>query len=450
MAHPTSMHSLPLGRLALTLLVTTACVNENEKSSPLDPRDPPATTDFSSDTAKQWFDQLTLAIDTENLNPPEASRRIGYAGVTLYEAVVAGIDGKRSLGQQLNELGRMPTAPSEDMHWPSAANAALADVLASLFATASPGTLQGFADLETAQAAAFDADPDVEDEALARSIAYGEDVAAEIIDWIAGDEYDDWNDCAYTVPTGDGYWVPTPPAFAAPLEPCWGNLRPFVLLFGAECAPLGHPVFSTTVGSAFELEAREVYDVGNSLTTDQEDIALFWADGGGTLTPPGHWVSITGQILEQEGETLDVAAEAYAKVGLAVADAFIACWEIKFTYNLMRPITYIQDPAGPINDPGWTSFIGTPPFPEFTSGHSTQSGAAAGVLTDLFGEVAFTDHTHDGTLAPRSFTSIEEAADEAAISRLYGGIHYRAAIERGLEQGACIAQTILDEVQFDE
>lgn len=442
------MQNQALGLLAATLFLTAGCVNENEKASPLDPRDPPATGDFSSDTAKQWFDQLTLAIDTENLNPPEASRRIGYAGVTLYEAVVAGIEDGVSLGGQLNELGSLPEAPNEDMHWPSAANAALADVLANLFATATPGTLQGFADLETAQAAAFDADPDIDDAAIARSITYGEDVAAEIIAWVAGDEYTTWNDCAFTVPTGDGLWEPTPPAFVAtPLEPCWGNLRPFVLLFGAECAPLSHPPFSKTAGSQFAIEAQEVYDVGNSLTTEQQDIATFWADGAGTLTPPGHWVSITGIVLEQEGEDLDVAAEAYAKVGMAVADAFISCWEIKFTYNLLRPITYIRDAAGPINDPAWTSFIGTPPFAEFTSGHSTQSGAAATVLADLFGDVTFTDTTHPA-LTARSFDSFEEAADEAAISRLYGGIHFRAAIERGIEQGQCIGRTILDEVQF--
>jgi hypothetical protein len=202
-------------------------------------------------------------------------------------------------------------------------------------------------------------------------------------------------------------------------------------------------------GSAFAIEAQEVYDVTSNLTQEQMDIATFWADGGGTLTPPGHWVSVANQVMVQEGSDLATAAEAFAKVGIAVADAFIACWEIKFTYNLLRPVTYIQDPAGPINDPGWTSFIGTPPFPEFTSGHSTQSGAATALLEDVFGDVTFTDHTHDGAgLAPRTFDTFEDAAFEAAISRLYGGIHYRAAIERGIEQGECIARTILREVEF--
>jgi hypothetical protein len=355
-----------------------------------------------------------------------------------------------SLGGQLNDLGELPEVDEEDgdVHWPSAANAALADVLAELFATASAPTLQSIVDLEASLAAQFALDADAED--IARGVAHGEAVAAEIITWSMGDGYALWNDCAFTPPLGDGMWVPTPPGFVAnPLEPCWGNLRPFVLLFAAECAPLTHPPYSLTPGSAFAIEAQEVYDVGNNLTQEQMDIALFWADGGGSLTPPGHWVSIANQVMVQEGSDLAIAAEALAKVGIAVADAFIACWEIKFTYNLMRPVTYIQDPMGPIADAGWTSSIGTPPFPEFTSGHSTQSGAAASLLTDIFGQVAFTDETHTGAgLAARSFDSFDDAAWEAAISRLYGGIHYRAAIERGVEQGECIARTILREVEF--
>lgn len=437
--------------LAGLLLLGTGCINENEKESVTTPTDNPETSDFSSDTAKQWLDLVTNAIDTENLNPPEASRRIGYAGVTLYEAVVAGIPDHRSLGEQLNGLGEMPEKPDDNVpvHWPSAANAALADVLTELFAGASAPTLQSITDLEAAQAAAFALTVPANE--IANGVGHGEDVASEIIDWIAEDGYALFNDCPYVVPVGVGLWAPTPPAFAPPLEPCWGNLRPLVLHFAADCAPIAPPAFTLAPGWPFALEAQEVYDTVNNLTVEQQEIATFWADGGGTLTPPGHWVSITGIVLEQEGEDLDVAAEAYAKVGLAVADAFIACWEIKYVYNLLRPVTYIRDPAGPINDPAWNSFIGTPPFPEFSSGHSTQSAAVATVLTDLFGDIAFTDDTHAAVPLPaRSFDSFTEAAEEAAISRLYGGIHFRAAIQNGLAQGQCIAGRILQDIEFRE
>lgn len=452
--------ALPKTRLLACLLFFSAgCINENEKAGPLHPHEPPETADFPADTVKAWLDLLTAAIDAENLNPPEASRRIGYAGVTLYEAVVAGMPDHRSLGEQLNELPELPEPPDGDIHWPSAANAALADVMTDLFSTAMPATLQSIADLKASQAAAFAlevAAGNVPQADVDRGVEHGEDVAAEIIDWIAGDGYAQFNDCPYTVPTGDGLWEPTPPGSVAnPLEPCWGELRTFALLFGAECAPLSHPPFSRSATAPFAQQALEVYEFNDSvdpsdnLTPVQQAIANFWEDGEGTLTPPGHWVSITGQVLEQEGEDLDVAAEAYAKVGIAVADAIIACWKVKYVDNLLRPITYIRDPLGPINDPAWTSFITTPPFPEFTSGHSTQSGAAAVVLTDLLGDVTFTDHTHDGAgLTPRSFTSFSEAADEAAISRLLGGINYRSAIERGQEQGECVGLTILREIQF--
>jgi membrane-associated phospholipid phosphatase len=139
------------------------------------------------------------------------------------------------------------------------------------------------------------------------------------------------------------------------------------------------------------------------------------------------------------------------RVGLAVADAFIACWQTKYTYNLLRPVTYINQ----LLDPAWAPLLVTPPFPEYTSGHSVQSGAAATVLTDLFGERPFTDTTHVThgllpPLAPRSFASFVEAAAEAGISRLYGGIHFRPAIERGLEQGRCVGQTVLGRIHFRE
>ena len=134
------------------------------------------------------------------------------------------------------------------------------------------------------------------------------------------------------------------------------------------------------------------------------------------------------------------AAETYAKLGIAVSDAFIACWDTKFRFNLLRPVTCIQQ----LIDPAWLPLLTTPPFPEYTSGHSVQSGAAFGVLADVFGDrYSFDDHTHDSRgLAPRHFDSFSEAADEAAISRLYGGIHFRPAIELGLQQGRCIADAV--------
>jgi hypothetical protein len=185
----------------------------------------------------------------------------------------------------------------------------------------------------------------------------------------------------------------------------------------------------------------EVYQTSQNLTQEQTDIALFWADDPGrTATPPGHSIAVLTQILEQENATLALSAEAYARVGIAVTDAFIGCWHAKYTYNLVRPVTYIQQ----LTVESWMPLVNTPPFPEYPSGHSVQTGAAAVVLAGMFGEeYSFTDHTHDTLgLAARSFASFTEMANEAALSRLYGGIHYRAAIELGLEQGTCIGERV--------
>jgi membrane-associated phospholipid phosphatase len=178
----------------------------------------------------------------------------------------------------------------------------------------------------------------------------------------------------------------------------------------------------------------------NNLTSQQQAIVFFWADApGATATPAGHSISILTQVLREHGAPLDRAAEAYARVGMAVADAFISCWSCKYRYNLLRPVTYIQR----LIDPRWLPVLPTPPFPEYTSGHSVQAAAAALVLADLFGARAFTDRTHtDRGFAPRPFASFFQAAEEAAISRLYGGIHFRPAIERGLEQGRCIGRKV--------
>ena len=192
-----------------------------------------------------------------------------------------------------------------------------------------------------------------------------------------------------------------------------------------------------------------------NLTSEQKTIADYWADGAGqTGTPPGHWMAIVSQLARHHGHhphglSLMIAAEAFTRVGIAVHDAFIACWYTKYVYNLQRPVTYINDHI----DPAWKPYITTPGFPSYHSGHSTQSGTAATVLTAMFGSITFTDttHTDHGLLppqAPRTFRSFDEAAEEAAASRLYGGIHYAFDNDDGLDSGWCIGDWILQRVQF--
>jgi PAP2 superfamily len=209
------------------------------------------------------------------------------------------------------------------------------------------------------------------------------------------------------------------------------------MLHPAACALSAPPPYSEEKTSRFYKEALEVHGISANLTSEQRAIARFWSDDPMlSPTPPGHWISIALQVLDRENASLERSVELLARLGISLADSFIACWQTKYQYNLLRPVTYIRR----VIDPTWDSLINTPPFPEYPSGHSTQSAAAAAVLTSMFGEnYAFEDKTHerDGIIS-RRFPSFWAAADEAGLSRLYGGIHFRTAIERGLEQGRCV------------
>jgi hypothetical protein len=337
--------------------------------------------------------------------------------------------------------------PNGELHWAAVASSALATITRHLFARASSANQAAINALEAklAEEMAAEANADV----LTRSTHYGQAVAQAIYDWSMTDGGHDADlrnyPVEYVPPAGPGLWTPTPRKGSDPwpaMLPYWGANRPFVLQSGDECAPPGPPPYSEDLNSAFYAEAKEVRDAVNDRTLEEENIALFWEDGiTRTASPAGHSVAILTQLLRQEEESLTFAAEAYAKLGIALTDAFIGCWHAKYRHNLLRPVTYIRA----VMDKGWRPLVGTPPFPEFPSGHSTQAGAAAAVLAQLFGpDYAFTDHTHDKRgLAPRSFTSFDEMAEEAAMSRLYGGIHFHSAIKLGLEQGRCIGEKVL-------
>lgn len=206
------------------------------------------------------------------------------------------------------------------------------------------------------------------------------------------------------------------------------------------------PAFSSKVDSQFYQAALEVYTTVKALTPEQKLIARYWADDPWlTITPPGHSLAIATQVLEQEEASLEMAAITYAKLGIAVADSFIACWRDKYTWNLIRPLTYIQRNIDATwNKPSITDPVITPPFPSYPSGHASDSAAAMAVLTDLVGaNYHFTDRSReDAGFAPRSFDSFMQAAEEAAISRLYGGIHYRFDSEAGLQQGKCVGERV--------
>lgn len=429
---------------ALLVLAPAAWADKKEKN--------PADA-YPSDVASVWFDKLYDVIKSEATAPPVASRIYGVTAVALYEAMAPGSLENRSLVGQLNGLTGVPQPKNNDKkyHWPTVANAALARTIRGIFTSLKSENFYDINVLEADFNAQFQGQVKKND--FDRSVEQGQAVADAILAWAAADGFAMFKNCLYVPAPVPGAWVPTPPGFnPSPLQPCWGQIRPMVLSSGADCPPRGHPAFSTNHGSQFFTAAQEVYDTNKSLTDEQKTIATFWADNAGaTGTPPGHWIAIVGQLARNDSLSLMAAAEAYARVGIAVTDAFIECWNAKYVYNLQRPVTYIQDNI----DTTWLPYLVTPNFPTYISGHSTQSGAAATVLTDMFGIITFTDtiradHNLVPPLAPRTFDSFDNAAAEAAVSRLYAGIHFSFDNNDGLASGRCIGQTLIQNVRFKD
>jgi len=389
---------------------------------------------------------LTFTKRTAGFTPPVQSRAYGYMGLALYEALISGMRGHRSIAHQLNGIGELPQATALPYHWPLVASAALAEVMRGLWGGTTNMAAANTADLDALEAY-FQAQYAQVPKGLRKmSGDFGRQVGAAVFETSkddGGHEGYGRNFPPYMPPVGAGLWVPTAPGAAA-LQPYWGaTVTTFALSSGAECDPGGPPAYSEQPGSAFYAEAYEVYETVNNLTPEQLTIARFWADGPGSISGPGHSLSITNQILVQQGANLEVAAETYARVGIANADAVTAVWWTKYHYNLLRPITYINN----VIDPAWTTSLpGTPPFPEYVSAHSSQSAAAAVSLEYLFGEnLPFVDHAHDADgFSPRPFDRIYAAAEEAGISRIYGGIHFRSGNLHGQWQGRCVATVVND------
>jgi len=394
---------------------------------------------------RDWYYLMNeLVRHTATYSPPVASRSFGYLGVTAFEAAVGGSDKLVSLAGQLRELESVPAREAGETYDEAIViSAAMSDAIVHYFGNTGP---TGQRSIKNAQAKwRKKVVEGVPEDVVARSEAYGKSVAASIHAWSLGDGGAETPNMGFPetwdLPKGDGKWVPTNAIRQQqlPLLPDWGNNRTFAVPSGAECPTPGNPEFSVEPGSQFHKEAVEVYETGKSATPEQVAIARFWSDDPMlSMTPPGHWVSIALQVAERADLSLDDNVDLLARMGVALSDAFVGCWHAKYKYNLIRPVTYIRK----VIDPKWEPILNTPPFPEYPSGHSTVSGAMDAVLTAFFGEnYAFEDQTGspDGR-NPRHFKSFNEAAEEAGVSRLYGGIHFHSAIVDGLTQGRCIGQ----------
>jgi hypothetical protein len=403
--------------------------------------------ELDASVATRWMELLYNCVRDEAFTPPVASRVYGYAGVALYESVLPGMKGYKPLTGILRDMPNIPAPDANAVYdWSSSANAALTAVVSGLMPNASDFTrqqIQGLHDkLVEERKQAIPAD------VVDRSLAYGESVAKIILRWAATDNFDQIHKLTYTVPTKkDGsYWVL--PDGKKPVEPNWGALRPMIIPAVAMCDQPLNLAYSWNPDSEFWQQANEVRLTVYNLTNEQQMIAKYWSDGPkDTGTPSGHWVMIETQVAQQLQLKLDKAAEMYAMVGATMNDAFISTWREKYEVMFPRPDAFIRR----FINAKWQSFLPTPVFPEYPSGHSTVSGAAAEVLTSLFGNVTFTDRSAITRGFPeRGFASFKDAAKEAAISRLYGGIHYRVSIENGLKQGSCIGREALSRLKLHD
>lgn len=394
---------------------------------------------------------LTDVIIHDIFSPPVASRIYVYANIAAYEVLVRDDSDYTSLSSHLSSAPLIPTAPGK-ISYPLAAvysflltakklvfsESAIEDSLRSLLSIYRQSRIPP---------AVYNA-----------SLDYGKSVSDAVIKWASQDQYNETRKFKrYQYLKQEGKWIPTPPGYMAAVEPYWNRIRTLALSSAGQYQPPAPCVFGSEDSSAFYRQAYEVYETVNQLTPEQRDIANFWdcnpfflnTEGHlnfatKKISPGAHWISIAGILARQEQAGIMKTSAAYTCVAIAIFDAFISCWDEKFRSNLIRPETYINSYV----DEAWRPLLQTPPFPEYPSGHSVVSTAAAVVLARIFGnDMAFTDDTETAFGLPaRRFVSVTHAASEAAISRLYGGIHFKEAIENGQAQGEKIGNHVVSQI----
>ncbi len=388
---------------------------------------------------------LQLIRNTTGVTHIAYSRHFSYTGVALYESLVGGMPGYKSIASKLNGNLVIPVEPKGvKIFHPASANAAIASMLRFFYSTninnvEAVDSLEEayFTTFEEAVGGKFDLDASVE---------YGRSIAASVIEWSKQDGASQAN-TAYT-PLGEGYWEPTPNGFAGANMPGWGNNRLLVAGSNTGAMPGGLIPFSKEPGSGFYQMVKEVLDVSKVLTPDQKAIALFWDDApnGQYVSVFGHWFSVLKQVLEKEKTSLPDGAVAYLRLGVAMNDATISCWQAKYQYHTIRPVTYVRKYMG---EAEWLPLISTPPHPEYASAHSTISASGVYALESVFGNnYAFSDHTYDGIgMNTRSFNSFDHAGKEAGQSRFYAGIHYQPSIEAGYTQGRKVGANVVSRLR---
>ena len=411
---------------ALMMITTVVMVNSCQKFDPFSHHHPNENS-VKADVALDWY-KLQIRILLER-NSALNGVHFGYIGIGLYESVRNGTPNSVSLSERLYKMPAMPAKENNVLYnWQESANAAMADMVRSFYTGLTTANLASIDSLENAYNQKLQAG--TASAIFDRSQAYGRSIATAIHNWYLTDDLNTSN-VGYVPPVFPGAWVPTPPALAPPVNPFLGVARTFLETNLTGTAP-DHIPYSEDPNSDFYKMVKNVYDVSKTLTTDQQNTALYWVDmGNGVgLTNAGHDMALVTEAIEQTNSDLGVAAETYAKAGIAERDGAVECFRSKYKYNLIRPVSYIQK----LIDPEWMPFIITPPHPEYPAAHAYVTGSVMQAISGVLGyHVKLTDYSYVFRgWAPRTYNSIFAAAEEAGISRLYGGIHYLPSINMGL------------------
>ncbi|MGB4848300.1 MAG: vanadium-dependent haloperoxidase [Saprospiraceae bacterium] len=432
----------------LSLLILTFVI-PGCKNTPFDAK-MCGKTEYLHDAVKK----TTEVIVHDIFSPVVAARIYAYSNIAAYEAFRYDNPKKyKSLAGQLNGLTEVPEpAKDQPVNFDIAGLEAYINVSKALIF--SEAEVEEF---RTELYAKLKADG-VPDDVFEASKAYGKTVSDHILAWSKKDNYAQTRSFAkYTVTNEPGRWQPTPPAYIEGVEPNWRQIRPLTLDSARQFPPIPPTPFSTDKNSQFYKEALEVYHINDADKENKQAIANFWdcnpyvmhqqghlMFATKKMTPGGHWMGIVRLVTRKANLDMIATSEAYTLTSIGLFDGFISCWDEKYRTNVLRPETYINQYI----DPEWVPTLQTPPFPEYTSGHSVISTASSVILSHLFGDkFDFIDSTEvEYGLPPRTFHSFQEAATEAAISRQYGGIHYTPAIKNGEDEGRKIGEHVLQKV----
>ncbi len=395
---------------------------------------------------------LTKVITYDIFNPPVASRIYAYSNFAAYEVMSSKSKKYKSIGAKFKDFTK-PKLTAKPI------NKELAALLAFMYVgqelTFSKDSTQKIIDNHIQLAE----DSGMPFEMIENSNEYALAYSNAVLDWSKKDNYKQTRSAVkYTVNNSDeSRWVPTPPAYMPAIEPNWMKIRPVIIDSAGQFMARPPSPFSRSKNSKFYQLANEVYQTGLQLNDEQKAIADFWDCNGfkvnvsghvmfatKAMTPGGHWMGITGIICKNQKSDFEKTVFSYTGVSFGVMDAFISCWNTKFTYDLIRPETYINK----FIESSWKPYLQTPPFPEYTSGHSIISSASATILEKIYGKnTPFTDDTERAWGWPdRKFENVWQAAEEAALSRMYGGIHYREAMEEGLLEGRKIGEHVFSKL----